>query len=48
MIIMFVKVTVNGIVVKGNQDITLDVKEIFESDVVKAEFCDGVFQFAKK
>ena len=46
--IMLVKVTVNTIVVKGNQDITLDVKADFETDVVEAEFCYGVFQFANK
>ena len=38
--IMLVKVTVNTIVVKGNQDITLDVKAVFETHVVKAEFCE--------
>ena len=41
--IMLVKVTVNTIVVRGYQDITLDVKEVFETDIVKAEFCDRVF-----
>ena len=46
--IMLVKVTVNTIVVKGNQDITLDVKAVFETDVVKAVFCYRVFQFANK
>ena len=34
MIIMFVKVTVNTIVVKGNQDVTLDVKTVFKTDVI--------------
>ena len=46
--IMLVKVTVNTIVVKGNQDITLDVNADFETYVVKAEFFYGVFQFANK
>ena len=34
MMIMFVKVTVNTIIVKGNQDVTLDVKTVFKTDVI--------------